>query len=187
MPVEDHCKMLSKQFLLTTQLPEHPNKEPLDTPPTGRIMRRTLPLDHGEEIKSLLPEVLNHDNRKTILKTIHTREVQNSISRLGPSKVLNRAPPQLNEEEKTLNRKTRTTLSQLRSGYSNYLNSYRSRIDPNITDTCPRCSAQNHTTTHLFNCTENPTDLTVVDLWKKPIESARFLGLLNDEDDDDTR
>ena len=186
MPVKDHCEMLSKQFLLTTQLPNHPNKESLDPPTTGRPMRRTLPLDYGDEIKALLPENFDHDTRKTLLKTIHTNSVRESINNMGHNKVLNRPPPPINDSERTLDRKTRTTLSQLRSGYSNYLNSYKARIDPQIQDICPHCQTHSHTTNHVFNCTRNPTDLTVEDLWKKPTDSARFLGLIND-DNDDTR
>ena len=37
-----------------------------------------------------------------------------------------------------------------------------------------------HTTQHLFDCAENPTDLTVDALWKQPVEASTFLRLEDD-------
>ena len=68
-------------------------------------------------------------------------------------------------------------LSQLRSGYSRKLNSYKHRIDQNINDKCPECNGTPHDSKHLFNCPSNPTDLQVVDLWTKPVLAANFLKL----------
>ena len=80
-------------------------------------------------------------------------------------KVLNAAPPKISDSEKVLPRETRSTLAQLRSGYSNYLNSYKARISQNqptpIIDTCPHCNDASHTTNHLFSCRNNPTTLNV--------------------------
>jgi hypothetical protein len=94
-------------------------------------------------------------------------------------------PPAINDEEQILPRVTRTTFAQLRSGYSNYLNSYKARINPDrYEDECPNCDAS-HTTTHLFDCPNNPTTLVVRDLWDKPLDTARFLNLATDDDDID--
>ena len=103
------------------------------------------------------------------------------------SRPSNATPPKISDSEKALPRETRSTLAQLRSGYSNYLNSYKARISQNqptpIQDICPHCNDASHTTKHLFNCRGNPTTLNVRDLWSKPLEAARFLNLVRNDDD----
>ena len=183
LPVKDHCTMLSKQFLLSTQTNNHPNHINLSGPPRPRPMRDTLKSSFGDEIKGLAPSPIDSDTRKRHLRTIHTREVRKSIQNLGQNKILNEIPPEINKEEKNLPRQARTALSQLRSGYSKMLNSYLARIDPTKSDICPNCNLAAHTTNHLFNCTQKPTNLTVKDLWSKPKEAAKFLGLVADDDD----
>ena len=97
------------------------------------------------------------------------------------NKVLNSRPPEIHKSECKLPRSTRSTLAQLRSGYSVYLNSYKARIDPNASDKCPNCD-NCHTTDHLFNCQNNPTNLSVRSLWNKPLDAARFLNLATDDE-----
>ena len=80
--------------------------------------------------------------------------------------------------EINLPRKTQTTLSQLRSGYSMFLNSYLARIKPaEHTDHCPDCGQAGHTTQHLFQCPSKPTELEPRTLWEDPPAAATFLGL----------
>ena len=58
------------------------------------------------------------------------------------------------------------------------LYSYLHRIrSTKYQDICPNCQSPSHTTTHLFACPNNPTTLTPEDLWHRPIEVARLLGL----------
>ena len=38
-----------------------------------------------------------------------------------------------------------------------------------------------HDTEHLFNCSANPTDLTIYDLWNNPKEVIDFLDVDEDE------
>ena len=123
-------------------------------------------------------------------KKIHSDSVAATIRSYPPNKVLNSKPPELNIEEKQLPRTTRTTLAQLRSGYSPYLNSYLHRINRSDTDQCPKCNRAAHTTNHLFECTENPTQLQPSDLWTNPRQVAEFLELpipeaTNEDDIDD--
>ncbi len=93
--------------------------------------------------------------------------------------------PNVNESEKSLPRGARSILAQLSSSYSSKLNSYLSRIDPNIEDKCPDCGGSPHTTQHLFSCPAKPTSLTVSSLWNKPVEAARFLDLTENLPTDD--
>ena len=76
-----------------------------------------------------------------------------------PNRVLQRKPPDINKEENLLPRPARSELARLRSDFSRNLNSYMSRIDPSIQDTCPSCNHIPHDTNHLFNCGSRPTDL----------------------------
>ena len=92
--------------------------------------------------------------------------------------------PGINRTEKLLPRKTRTTLAQLRSSYSTYLNKYLHRINPATypSPSCPQCDVEEHSTNHLFDCTAAPTDLTTGSLWEDPPAVAAFLGLPTHED-----
>jgi hypothetical protein len=182
MKVKDHCVMLSKQFLLAQQKPNHPNKNEISAPPRARPMKETLSSAYGAEIKDISYPDLSDVDYKRGLKVIHTRSVANQLREMNKSKVLNTEPPEINVTEKLLPRATRSTLSQLRSGYSNYLNSYKARINPEIVDKCPHCT-ESHTSTHLFACQNNPTDLVPRDLWTKPLQVARFLNLASNDDD----
>ena len=186
LPVKEHCEMLSKQFLLATQKPDHPNQRSLNllTPP--RIMKHTLDTKHSNSIKSILPNgIADEDTYKRKLKEIHTATVSTSINNQNANKVLNSAPPPIDPSEKSLPRRTRTLLSQLRSGYSSFLNSYLHAINAADTDKCPKCHLETHTTDHLFNCSANMTDLTVHSLWTSPRDAATFLGLATEEEPSD--
>ena len=67
-------------------------------------------------------------NFKERLKFIHTLSVQSAINKQGENAILGTPAPNINASEKTLPRKTRATLAQLRSGYSSYLNAFMHRI-----------------------------------------------------------
>ena len=55
MPVSDHSKMLSKQFLLKTTNPDHPNHLDLNANPQG-LKRETLTTKFADDV---LPLALN--------------------------------------------------------------------------------------------------------------------------------
>ena len=177
MPIKEHCEMISKQFLLATQRENHPNYKDLSTPAYERPMKGTLHSRFGNEIiNKTHNQRLNEDSYKRFLKEIHTDEVRKTILN-QQNNILQAVPPEINQEEKTLPRKTRCTLSQLRSGYSPYLKSYLHSINASDSDMCPNCNAAPHTTEHLFNCGARPTNLTKLSLWTSPRACATFLGL----------
>ena len=181
LPVRQHCEMLSEQFLFATQKPNHPNNHCLNKPPPPRPMKKTIDTKHSESIRSILPNGLtDNDIYKRKLKEIHTNSVSTAINNQEANKVLQTAAPQLDPSEKSLPWRTRSLLSQLRSGYSSMLNSYLSD-----TDKCPHCHTEIHTTVHLFNCTANRTKLTAQSLWTHPRDAATFLGLALEEQEDD--
>ena len=186
MPVRDHCEMLAKQYLLATQVRNHPSPVNLSSPPPPRLMKRTLKTKFGKEIKNMTKgRKIDSVKYKADLKKIHTSSVKKTIKNRKVNQVLNAKPPEVNESEKTLPKRARSTLAQLRSSYSCKLNSYLSRIDPNIEDKCPDCGGSPHTTQHLFSCPAKPTSLTVKSLWTEPVEAARFLDLTENLPSDD--
>ena len=180
MPVKEHSELLSKQFLLATQKPDHPNQCDLDHVPE-RIMKETLVTRFKEDVsRHVLTNGNNEAQHKIGIRAIHTDAVRDVLLKAQPSKVLHTQPPEIHKDEKLLPRGTRCKLAQLRSGYSNLLNTYKHRLDPNHTADCPQCETHPHTTEHLFSCRANPTDLTPLSLWAQPRAAATFLGLETD-------
>ena len=185
MPVKEHCEMLSKQFLMNSQNPNHPNNIDLHEK-SQRNIKKTLVSRFGTEISNLIPQTgVNDDNKKTLLKTIHTDSVASVINNRSINPFINERNPTINTDEKKLPRKSRVILAQLRSGYSTHLNSTMSIYDNNIQDLCPDCGHSPHNTPHLFECPAKPTNLTVKSLWQQPIEAANFLGLQREENADE--
>ena len=178
MKLPAHNEMLSRQFLLTTQRKGHPNRQDLRGPPPGRVMRETLATLYGQDYAEDLPEEgLDHDHWRSWIREIHTAEVSRSLAELEPNPVLGEEAPQVSTTERQLPPRTRSLLSQLRSGKSPMLNTFMARIRPGHTDRCPDCGIEPHDTSHLFNCTARPTHLTPRSLWEAPEEAAEFLGL----------
>ena len=178
MPVKEHCEMLSRQFLLGSARPSHPNHKNMQEAPK-RLMKHTLATRFKDDVLPLTTDgITDEPNYKKGLKTIHCNSVLNSIRTNGHNKVLNDQAPNVNITEINLPRRTRTILSQLRSGYSTFLNSYLARIKPaEHTDHCPDCGQAGHTTQHLFQCPSKPTELEPRTLWEDPPAAATFLGL----------
>ena len=112
---------------------------------------------------------------KVARRILHTRAVREAIGSRRPNAVLSAAAPDIDDSEADLPRVARTTLAQLRSGYCSALNDFRHRIDLSPSPACPCCRQADHTTDHLFNCSEHPTDLTPLDLWHRPVEALEFL------------
>ena len=84
-----------------------------------------------------------------------------------------------NDEETLLQRRQRTTLSQLRSGHCKLLNSYKKRLKQSDSSRCPDCGMDPQDVPHLFDCVAHPNDLSPVNLWDKPIETIRELSFLD--------
>ena len=90
---------------------------------------------------------------KSRLKVLHYREVKKAAA--VNSKLL-RDSPEINKgEDEKLSRLERTRLAQLRSGYCPLLNSYLSRTDEEIQNSCTFCNNEEHTVKHLFMSKES--------------------------------
>ena len=186
LPVHNHLSLLCSQFLLSALRPTHPSYEVVSSRPGPRARRKK------ETLQSLFLPSVSHllsggptdrprvdpSTYKTSLTDLHTSAVQAAISQIEESPVLQSRPPPVEREELSLPRSHRTALSQLRSGYCSFLNSYRARIGMAGDPSCPSCGAGDHTTGHLFDCPSHPTDLRVPDLWGRPGRVAEFLATL---------
>ena len=139
-----------------------------------RLMKHTLFTGHH---RSVLPHLA--DTKKKTLQALHTSAVARSLDNQGINRVLRKKPPDISDEETTLKRKQRTTLSQLRSGHFRLLNSYLNRLMPTVDPSCPDCGVIPQDVPHLFNCSANPNTLDAVNLWDKPVESIRELSFLD--------
>lgn len=176
--------MLAAQYALKCHQPSHPNFDLTTVPPPPRNIRNSV-INRYHEAISHLPRPTSHRRLNEGNKHLHTFFVEHTIEGLSENRVLRSRPPNISKDEKNLPRNTRSTLSQLRSGWCKKLNSYKARIDDSIPDACPDCGNSPHDVNHIFSCPTKPTTLTTSDLWKHPGEVANFLGITNDEQDDD--
>ena len=76
-----------------------------------------------------------------------------------------------------LPRHTRCTLAQPRTNQSPFLLSYLHKIDASThpVPLCPLCRIHEHTTQHLFSCSQIRTTLSALDLWRDPSGVAALL------------
>ena len=184
LPVKEHSMLLAKQFFLQAHDPTRPDHHTTVPPPPGtRKLRPTLQQLFGEDVSQTIGKPLNNINREDIkagVKKLH-QEAAKKANETNTSAIWASYSgdhvPQISKEEKELSRKAGSRLSQLRSGYSTLLNSYKARIDTAVLDKCPDCDANGHTTQHLFNCPSKPTNIRVGDLWLRPRRVAEFLDL----------
>ena len=179
MPIRDHSRLLTHQYLAASHLPGHPGREHLGRPPSARLKKMSV-LNQLHKVSPLFSNNPTEAEYKAAIKDLHTWAVRETLSNYPVNKVLDMHPPEVNNEEDYLPRKVRCQLSQLRSGYSKLLNSYNCIIDESVSDTCPKCNQTPHNTIHLFNCPNNPTDLNTISLWTTPHRAASFLELLEE-------
>ena len=176
LPLKEHGRLLTTQYLAACHLPGHPGREHLTRPPSSRQKKQTL-LDYLPSVSTLFPDDPTEQDYKSAIKQLHKTAVESTINAYPNNKVLDDIPPDIHPEEEFLPRSTRATLSQLRLGYSKMLNSYNNILDENIQNVCPKCNESPHQTHHLFRCPDNPTTLSVISLWTDPISAAEMLGL----------
>lgn len=171
LPIKAHQELLSAQYLAKCSNNGHPCRDLLEHQNHPRMMKHTLTTKHLPVVEA----AINTSDRP--INNLHTNAVTAVMASQTVNKVLNTKPPGISKEETKLPRKTRTTLAQLRSGYSKILQSYQNRLNPRIPDRCPDCEEAPHDTRHLFRCRKKPTRYKVEDLWSRPFDVAGMLGL----------
>ena len=86
------------------------------------------------------------------IKTIHTEIVRQNLQDRPVNPFLNAPALKIHDSEKTLTRKHRRILEQLRANKFPLLESYLHKLDSmnHPTPTCPLCNRHDHDTKHLF-------------------------------------
>ena len=178
LPIKEHFQLhasILRQKATGTTHPLHPL---LRQPPPDRNMKETI--FHNTDFTTNIDHTsATDDNIRQNNKDIHTSIVQQYLSSRQHNTLLMGHPPEIHGTERTLNRKTRRALAQLRANKSPLLNEYKHKISPSTQPTpyCTLCNTNTiHNTQHLFACPEVPTGLGVVDLWHRPVEVAGLLG-----------
>ena len=177
LPVAQHLRLLSAQYLARALQPSHPSHEWVTSTGPQRAMKETLRSRCWEDVEPfVVAGTIPQGELKNTLSQIHTKVVTDSIASLGDNRVLQARPPSVNDSEKLLPRRTRAVLSQLRSGHCSRLSDFQLRIGATDSALCSECNASDATTSHLFECPSHPTNLTTKDLWEKPWDVADFLS-----------
>ena len=166
--------MLSAQYLVNCLEEDHVCHGITTLGPRPRPMKETLYSCHHSTV---LPRL--DADKKNSLHNVHTHAVESALQLQETNRVLKDRPPLINNEEQTLNRRQRCTLSQLRSGHCHLLQDYKHRVRDEPSDGCTDCGTSPQDVAHLFTCTAHPTDLTPVDLWQNPVESIREFSYLD--------
>ena len=179
LPVAEHLDLLSSQFLASASRPTHPSFDTILSNPGRRLKKHTLQSRFQHMVDPYLNDdgVLDPNDYKAAIKDIHTKVVTETVSSLAPNPFLGCPPPPIDKSEKTLPRRCRTLLAQLRSGECHFLNSTLMKYGRSESATCPECKIRRHTMPHLFSCEAlPPTSLGVRDLWENPTLVSRFLS-----------
>ena len=143
LPVKEHSDLLAQQFLAGTyqchRADHHTAYSKTKRSLPRRCLRRPGQSTHQKQTR-------NKKEYRLALKKIHKHEVREYLKiNNSSSKVLNTSTPKILEEESKLPRYTRVKLAQVRSGYSRLLNSYLSRIYPDVVNCCPKCGIDTFT------------------------------------------
>jgi len=179
LPIKPHSDLLCTQYLAKCQHPSHPchNSQLITNRP--RPMKHTLSSKYSGKLHSIIDTLPQNTTHKQCLRSIHTSFVEDTLSLLPPNRLTNTPPPLISSQELTLPRRSRTLLSQLRSGFCSKLNNYKNIINPHVPNSCPSCNQSPHDVNHLFNCpaNPNPSNLGILDLWVNPVPTSNFLQL----------
>ena len=162
IPVRQHTELIFKQFAIACHLPQHPCHLLCHRPPDDMPERRRYLIDRlRPNIQQYIAEepLSNTIDKKAII-SIHQNAVRTAIES-SSSILLNGRPPSIATAEQTLSWKTRSILSQLRTGYSRIRGLCINRIDPTARNHYQNCGQSPHDTLHLFDLSSKPTTLTV--------------------------
>ena len=133
LPVKSHNELLTKQFLLACHDPQHPNSNILNREMPPRCIKSDFRI-YADQINHHIPNPMNPNTIRSAMNSIHEDSVRTAMAVSKDNRVLGARPPLVDPSERSLPRETRTTLAQLRSGFSNILQNYRARIIPSEID-----------------------------------------------------
>ena len=150
--------MLSVQYLVNCLEEDHVSHGITIQEPRPRPMKETLHSRHHSTRTRL------GSSRMESHLNLHTHAVDSAIQLQGNNRVLKKRPPSISDEEQSLNRRQRCTLSQLRSGHCHLLQDYKHRVLGEPSDICTDCGASLQDVRHLFVCTTHQTGMSPEDL-----------------------
>ena len=177
LPLQHSLALRCQQFLAGALRTDHPSHAVVSAYSGPRSMKYTLQSRFLPSIGHLVQDgSIPHADYPAALRDLHTRAVADSVSSMGPNRVLGVRPPLVDPSELELGRAQRTSLAQLRSGHSSRLNSFLHRVGRAPSPECPDCHLEDHTVHHIFECTAAPTLLTPIDLWEHPREVIDFIS-----------
>ena len=177
LKVDSHLHLLASQYLASALRESHCMFPTVTNLPGPRNLKESLQSAYYADVAPYLVDgIVPADQYNDIKNKLHADQVLRAITSRQPNPVLGHRAPPIHRSESRLPRAHRSAMAQLRSGYSNYLNSYLVRVGRADTSTCPRCGVDEQTPAHLFSCPRDRTYLNPVDLWLQPRESASFLS-----------
>ena len=176
LPVEDHLKLFSAQFLARALQESHPSHCHVLQDHGHRPMKHTL----RSKVLDLVEPYLDvsrrgkvvPDNFNWVQTAIHTDIVADTVTRLNQNQILGNRPPQVDSSEQSLPRIVRSTLCQLRSGFCSRLQSFQHRIGGAMDDLCPECSLSAHTPEHLLKVRGQHSSQSNTGCYLKPATEA---------------
>jgi hypothetical protein len=92
--------------------------------------------------------------------------------------VLGTMSPGIHHSVEHLPRASRTSLAKLKTGKCHSLRLYQFFMNNTNDETCQLCHTAQHSSRHLFSCPVFPTSLSVIDLWLKLVDVAKFVSTL---------
>ena len=178
LPVGQHMRLLSGQYLARALQPGHVSHSIVTLPSGRRRMKETLQSKCWDLVEPHLENgVIPPSKYKTVISNIHTDLVGETMRNYEDNRVLNSAAPEVHDDEKSLPRSVRSTLSQLRSGFCAKLRDYQHHIlRKTDDDICPDCRTHPASSNHLFSCPTHPTNLTTKALWERPREATAHIS-----------
>ena len=129
---------------------------------------------HNNEHTNIIisePDITPEECRES-LKHIHTTITSQYLSFRKNNKVTNTTPYDILSSKQTLPHHMHTKLGQLKA---NKLPFFKVTLKETDMPQCPLWLLHTHSTNHLFNFSQLPTQHTTTILWKKPLETAEVI------------
>ena len=176
LPMDTHLKLYATQLKQLTQTQTHPLHDLNAYLNPHKNIKATI-FHNNEHTNTVISEPnITPKNVKKISNTCTTITSQYTLTSPHNNSILEKTTKLLTPHLMTFihqNKHYHVTciqnLAQLRAKCSK---------PKTYTSQCPLCLSQKHDTNHLFNCSQVPTQHNTTSLWKKPLEAAEVIQVL---------
>ena len=176
LPLNKHMRLITSQYRESCMDNDHPQHAAAVAPDPDRQMKMTaFNTSYITVVHSCTNEGEEKKERIRNKKRLHTAAVSQHLEEQPIHPLLGAQPPDVHKEEQSLSRNIRRNLAQLRAQKSPVLKEYLHNIGVEDSPLCPLCGQSAHNTIHLFRCTAVQTELTPIDLWRRPARAADLL------------